>query len=142
MLSVMTVVSMPSRESSHAVRRAPWRNGRVSSAYTVIRLPDSTAARMTPSAVPYPAVASAPALQCVRMRAPSGTSAAPCAPMARQLATSSSWMSLASASSRALISSADAPAFTPAAKARFMRSIAQKRLTAVGRVAAISSQVL
>ena len=34
MLSVITVVSMPSRVSSHAVSRAPWRNGRVSSANT------------------------------------------------------------------------------------------------------------
>ena len=34
MLSVMTVVSMPSRTSSQAVRRAPCRNGRVSSAKT------------------------------------------------------------------------------------------------------------
>ena len=90
MLSAMTVVWMPSRTSSHAVRRAPWRNGRVSSANTVTCLPASTAPRMTPSAVPYPAVASAPALQCVRMRASAGTTAAPNAPIARQLATSSS----------------------------------------------------
>ena len=52
MLSVMTVVWMPSRTSSHAVSRAPWRNGRVSSANTVTCLPCSTAPRMTPSAVP------------------------------------------------------------------------------------------
>jgi len=52
MLSVMTVVSIPSRTSSHAVRRAPWRKGRVSSASTDTRLPASEAARMTPSAVP------------------------------------------------------------------------------------------
>ena len=50
--SVMIVVSIPSRRSSHAVSRAPWRNGLVSSAYTAIRLPHSTAARITPSAVP------------------------------------------------------------------------------------------
>ena len=90
MLSVMTVVSMPSRSSSHAVSRAPWRKGRVSSASTVTRLPASTAPRMTPSAVPYPAVASAPALQWVRIVASCGTTAAPNAPIARQLATSSS----------------------------------------------------
>ena len=44
MLSVMTVVLMPSRTSSHAVSRAPCRNGRVSSAKTAILLPCSTAA--------------------------------------------------------------------------------------------------
>ena len=38
-LSVMTVVSIPSRHSSHAVNRAPWRNGRVSSANTPNALP-------------------------------------------------------------------------------------------------------
>ena len=38
--------------SSHAVRRAPCRNGRVSSASTLTRLPASTAPRITPSAVP------------------------------------------------------------------------------------------
>ena len=47
MLSVITVVSMPSRSSSHAVSRAPWRKGRVSSANTATCLPFSTAARMT-----------------------------------------------------------------------------------------------
>ena len=40
----------------------------------------------TPRAVPYPAVARAPALQCVRMRAPRLNSAAPCAPMAQAAA--------------------------------------------------------
>ena len=38
MLSVMSVVSMPSLDSSQAVSRAPWRNGRVSSAKTRDRL--------------------------------------------------------------------------------------------------------
>ena len=52
MLSVMTVVPMPSRTSSHAVSRAPCMNGRVSSAKTATFLPCSTAARITPSAVP------------------------------------------------------------------------------------------
>ena len=52
MLSVMTVVLIPSRTSSQAVSRAPCRNGRVSSAKTAIRLPCSTAARITPSADP------------------------------------------------------------------------------------------
>jgi hypothetical protein len=52
MLSVMTVVLMPSRMSSHAVRRAPCMNGRVSSAKTATFFPCSTAARITPSAEP------------------------------------------------------------------------------------------
>ena len=52
MLSVMSSTGIPSRESSHAVSRAPWRNGRVSHASTRIGLPASTAPRMTPSAVP------------------------------------------------------------------------------------------
>ena len=53
------------RLSSHAVRRAPCRNGRVSSA-RIASGPSAASARTTPSAVPIPAVASAPALQCVR----------------------------------------------------------------------------
>ena len=52
MPSVTTVTGIPSRASSHAVRRAPWRNGRVSSASTEMRRPASAAARTTPSAVP------------------------------------------------------------------------------------------
>ncbi len=52
MLSQMTVVGMLSFISSHAVRRAPCRKGRVSSAKTSILWPRSMAARMTPSAVP------------------------------------------------------------------------------------------
>ena len=44
MLSVITVVWMPSRTSSQAVRRAPCRNGRVSSAKTATCLPASTRA--------------------------------------------------------------------------------------------------
>src|ERR1700731_1229041 len=77
MLSEITVVGIPSFISSHAVRREPCRKGRVSSAYTWIFLPCSTAARMTPSAVPYPAVASAPALQCVSTPPALGSGVAP-----------------------------------------------------------------
>src|SRR5689334_8251524 len=50
MLSVMTVVLMPSFTSSQAVRRAPCRNGRVSSASTAMFFPASDAARITQSA--------------------------------------------------------------------------------------------
>ena len=41
----------------------------------------------------------------------------------------------------ALSSSVDSPACAPSAKDRFMRSMAQNRFTAVGRVAAIMSQI-
>ena len=52
MLSAMRVVGIPSCSSSHAVSRAPWSQGRVSSAKTAFTLPRRTAERMTPSAVP------------------------------------------------------------------------------------------
>ena len=73
------------------------------------------------------------------MRASSGTSVAPWAPMARQLAKSSSWMCRDSSSSSRFNSSTEAPACTCRANVPFMRSMAQNRFTAVGRVAAISS---
>ena len=41
MLSAMRVTGMPSCSSSHAVRRAPWSNGRVSSAKTILTLPSA-----------------------------------------------------------------------------------------------------
>jgi len=47
----------------------------------------------------------------------------------------------ASAASRCRISSTEQPACAAAANARFMRSMAQNRLTAVGRVAASRSHV-
>ena len=87
--SAMRVTSMPSRISSHAVSRAPCRTGRVSSAITRMPLPWACAARITASAVPSPAVASAPALQWVSTVAPSGISAAPCSPILRLASTSS-----------------------------------------------------
>ena len=71
--SATTVHGIPRRSSSQAVSRAPWRTGRVSSTHTVGARPASCAARMTPTAVPYPTHASAPALQCVRTRAACGT---------------------------------------------------------------------
>ncbi len=108
--------------------------GRVSSTHTRATLPCAWAARTTPSAVPYPAVASAPALQCVRIRACGGTSAAPWAPIAWFAARSSSRIACASARSRARTSSGGSR--RPLSATRFMRSRAQKRLTAVGRVAA------
>ena len=85
-------------------------------------------------------MASAPALQWVSTRASAGTTAAPWRPSARQPATSSSWMRAASASMASRISSTDRPARIAAANVRFIRAMAQNRLTAVGRVAASRSQ--
>src|SRR5207249_4204578 len=76
----------------------------------------------------------APALQWVRTVAPSSTSAAPCAPRLRLAATSSSWMASASRSSS--VRRVSGERLRLRTKTRRMRSIAQKRLTAVGRVAA------
>ena len=59
---------MPSSWSSKAVKRAPCNKGRVSSAYTISNWPCSYSLRITPSAVPRPPVAKAPALQCVKIR--------------------------------------------------------------------------
>ena len=61
------------------------------------------AARMTPSAVPYPHVASAPALQWVSTVPSIGSSAAPCAPIRLQAAMSSSYICRAFATTAALI---------------------------------------
>ena len=49
---------MPRRSSSHAVSREPWSQGRVSVQKTWSPLPSSQAVRITPRAVPKPAVAS------------------------------------------------------------------------------------
>jgi hypothetical protein len=43
-LSQITVTSIPARESSQLVSRAPWRSGRVSSANTESFFPSSAAA--------------------------------------------------------------------------------------------------
>ena len=51
-------------------------------------------------------------------------------------------MAVDSTSSRSWICATDSPASAPAANDCFIRSIAQNRLTAVGRVAAIRSHVL
>ena len=95
MLSVIRVHGIPSFISSHAVSRAPCRKGRVSPTYTCIFFPAPTAARITPSAVPYPAVARAPALQWV-ITEPDLSSFAPCVPIRRLTAMSSSTIATAS----------------------------------------------
>ena len=80
--SANTQTGIPARSSSHAVNRAPWSSGRVSSGVDVDALAlfgcdvDRRERRADP------AVASAPVLQCVRMRAPFGISVAPCSPIA------------------------------------------------------------
>src|SRR2546425_67011 len=125
---------IPSRTHSQAVRREPCMTGRVSSTQTSATLLWACAERTTPSAVPYPAVARAPALQCVRIRAPGGTRAAPWSPSARLAATSSSRIAWASATRRTR-SSANGRSRAASATRR-IRSRAQNRLTAVGRVAA------
>src|SRR5262245_44312749 len=97
-----------------------------------MRLPASRAESTTPSAVPWPAVASAPVLQWVRTRAPSGTRAAPARPIARFVSTSA--RKRASAASASLsAATAGSPCFASTAR---MRSSAQNRLTAVGRLSA------
>src|SRR5207245_2608599 len=132
--SAISVCGIPSRAHSQAVSREPCITGRVSSTHTRSTLPWAWAARITPSAVPKPAVARAPALQWVRMRAFAGTSAAPWVPRARFAAMSSSRIAWASVRSRAFTRSSGTP--TDARATRRIRSSAQKRLTAVGRVAA------
>ena len=127
--SAISRCGMPSRTHSHAVKREPCITGRVSSTHTSATLPCACAARTTPSAVPYPAVASAPALQWVRIRAFGGTSEAPWVPMARFAAMSSSRIACASASSRAGTWSSGSA--LDATAMRRMRSSAQNRLTAV-----------
>jgi ribonuclease E len=91
--------------------------------------PAATPARITPSAVPKPAVASEPVLQWVSTPLPGAISAAPNAPMWRLAARSSVSMARASRSSTARQS---LPAVS---SARCMRASAQARLTAVGREA-------
>src|SRR6266699_2099033 len=88
---------------------------------------------MGASAVPIPPVASAPALQWVRTFAPSGTSGSPASPIRRHMARSYAQMAVASAWSRSQIAAPPQPPGVSAAT-RAMRSSAQRRFTAVGRV--------
>ena len=134
-----SVTGMPSCKSSQAVSLAPCSHGLVSSAKTSHFFPDSIAARTTPSAVPYPDVARPPALQCVRIPWPSGTSCAPWFPIARHAARSSSSTACASSSSASATSSADFPPRSSSARLFARRSSAQRRFTAVGRAARSSS---
>src|SRR6266478_2922275 len=89
---------------------------------------------MGASAVPIPPVASAPALQWVSSFAPSGMSGSPASPIRRHMARSSSQMAVASAWSRSH-SAAPPQSAGVAAATHVMRSSAQRRFTAVGRVA-------
>ena len=131
--SAISVAGMPSCISSQAVRRAPCCQGRVSPAKTLSIRPWATPARITPSAVPKPAVASEPVLQWVSTPLPGSISEAPSVPMARLAARSSVSIARASASSAAR-QSMPSPAWARSSAAR-MRARAQARLTAVGRAA-------
>ena len=124
---------MPSCCSSHTVRRAPCSQGRVSPANTLPMRPMATPARITPSAVPKPAVASEPVLQWVSTPEPGAIRAAPSSPMCRFAARSSVSIACASASD------ALAPVGAGVGQAPRMRAIAHIRLTAVGREALSSS---
>ena len=125
MPSVTIVYGTPSRLSSQAVSRAPWRSGRVSFTQTWIPWPRACARWMTPRALPMPAVARAPALQWVSSCSPARTRSAPRSPIRSQAATSSSLIASASRTRSA--------ALPPASTTAPRRSIAQARFTAVGR---------
>ena len=118
--SATTVCGMPSASSSHAVSRAPWSSGRVSSTSTCCSNPRAHASRSAPSAVPCPPVASPPVLQCVSARVPGASRLAAWELICRQRSTSSTCSSRARA--------------TGSGAARTSRS-AQARFAAVGRAA-------
>ena len=87
----MTVCGMPAASSSHAVRRAPWSSGRVSSTSTCESGPRSQAARSAPTAR---AVAAGGETACVAVRERPRLrrkSSAACADIRRQRSTSSWW---------------------------------------------------
>ena len=79
---------MPSASSSHAVSRAPWSSGRVSSTHTCATSPSSHAARIAPSAEPYPPVARAARVAVREDRASAATSSTAWRPSGRQRSTS------------------------------------------------------
>ena len=143
MLSVMTVVSMPSRTSSHAVSRAPCRNGRVSSANTVDVL-----ARLDRAADDAERRAVAGRRQragvAVRQDARVGRHDRGAERAHRAAARDVLVVNRLRFAVEPVLDLLDrlAGLRRAAANARFIRSIAQNRLTAVGRVAAISSQIL
>ena len=66
--SAINVAGTPSWTSSNAVSLDPWLNGLVSVQYAISKSPLSWTIRTIPSAVPYPAVAKLPVLQCVKSR--------------------------------------------------------------------------
>ncbi len=132
----MSRCGTPAARSSQAVSR-PWLRGRVSLTTTSTAMPSACAAYTGASAVPAPQVASQPALQCVIRRTGPGRRAAisrirrtPWRPIASQVAASSA--RIASASAHAASTRA---AGGKGCSARRMRSSAQCRFTAVGRVA-------
>ena len=100
-------------------------------------MPASTAERMTPSAVPWPAVASAPALQWVRMRRRPGPAPPPDAPETTVHRHVLGRIACASAGARRR---ARRRSSAQRIERRRMRSSAQARLTAVGRLRARCSK--
>ncbi|MCY1176711.1 hypothetical protein D9M73_169930 [compost metagenome] len=131
--SAFRLTGMPSPASSQAVSRAPCSQGRVSSANTRSTRPATCAARITPSAVPKPPVASAPVLQWVRIFCGPlcclRISSTPSWAMVRLASRSLSWMATASA---AMIAATSSPALSRNKRSR-MRLSAQNRLAPVGR---------
>src|SRR3954471_19551661 len=129
--SVTTRKGTPACRSSQAVSLAPCSSGRVSPTHTWSTRPERQAASMEPPAVPAPAVASPPVLQCVYTRLPGANSRSACAAMRLS----------ASACSRATPSAQSTsakPGSEPSASARpsasRARAIAHARFTAVGLV--------
>ncbi len=137
-LSEIKVIGIPSSTISHAVSRAPCKNGLVSSAITEIFFPDSTADLITPNAVPWPAVAKAPALQWVKTLAPSGNNSAPKSPIVRLIWISSDRILWASIIKISAISLEVKPWLSLISD--FILSTAQKRLIAVGLLLSSISQ--
>ena len=129
---------------SHAVRLAPCSRGRVSLTQTCSGSPSACARNTGAVAVPQAVAASAPALQWVitltgpgLRRAMLRSSSSPMQPIAWLIATSSAPIASASrhaASARASVGSGATAART--------RSSAQRRLTAVGRVASSAACAL
>src|SRR2546422_6261872 len=130
-VSDITVQSKPSLANSKAVSLDPCRAGRVSGTITLTYFPASLAALTTPRAVPYPTVASAPALHWVKTVSPSSISSAPISPSLLFTSTSSSAILLTSPTTASVIP----PTPPECLRALFItRSTPQKRLTAVGLV--------
>ena len=139
-LSAITVCGTPCWPSSQAVRLAPWLRGRVSSTQTwigmprVVRLVDRRQRRAPVDGREPAGVAvgqHVDALAVLLGRGDRRSAPAPCSPMRRLMATSSS----ADLGGARVRRARRAPAAAAARSSARMSSSAQRRLTAVGRVA-------